>query len=72
MLKKFISKLTNKKKDTKLEIKCPNKGVTRRKIVLPTKFQESLIERQVRFEKGEISIELIRELLYLYSVSLPC
>lgn len=37
-------------------------------IVLPSNFQELVILKEIKFNSGDRSIELIRELLYLYSV----
>jgi len=39
-------------------------------IVLPDSFQEILIANEMRFNRGERSVHLIRNLLYLYSVIL--
>ncbi len=37
-------------------------------IVLPKDFQETLIVKEMKFNNGDRSINLIRELLYLYMV----
>jgi hypothetical protein len=37
-------------------------------IILPSNFQELVILKEMKFDSGDRSIELIRELLYLYSV----
>ncbi len=37
-------------------------------IVLPSNFQELVILKEMKFNSGDRSLELIRELLYLYSV----
>jgi hypothetical protein len=37
-------------------------------IVLPSNFQELVIIKEMKLNGGDRSIELIRELLYLYSV----
>jgi hypothetical protein len=37
-------------------------------IVLPDKFQEHVIIKEMKFSSGDRSLEIIRELLYLYSV----
>ena len=39
-------------------------------IVLPQSYQELLISYEMRFERGERSCHLIRNLIYLYSVFL--
>ena len=38
-------------------------------IVLPSNFQEIVILKEMKFNSGDRGIELIRELLYLYSVN---
>lgn len=38
------------------------------KKTLPNNFQEVLITHEMKFEKEEISLDLIRKLIYLYSV----
>ena len=35
---------------------------------LPHNFQEVLIIHEIKFEKGEIDLDLIRKLIYIYSV----
>lgn len=37
-------------------------------IILPSNFQELVILKEMKFDSGDRSIELVRELLYLYSV----
>lgn len=37
-------------------------------IVLPPNFQEFVILKEMKFNSGDRSLDLIRELLYLYSV----
>jgi hypothetical protein len=39
-------------------------------IVLPDSYQEILIANEMRYERGDRSVHLIRNLLYLYSVFL--
>ncbi len=38
------------------------------KSALPQNFQEVLITHEMQFEKEEINLDLIRKLIYLYSV----
>ena len=38
------------------------------KLVLPTNFQETVITYEMKFEKGDKNVNLVRNLLYLYSV----
>jgi hypothetical protein len=38
-------------------------------IVLPKKFQETIILKEIEFDEKKDDINLIRELLYLYSVN---
>ena len=38
-------------------------------IVLPEDYAEVLITHEMKFEKEPINLEIIRKLLYLYSVS---
>jgi hypothetical protein len=40
------------------------------KIVLPENFQEILIIWEMKFEQGDKHIETVRNILYMYSVSL--
>lgn len=43
---------------------------TRKHIVrLPSDFGEMILSKEIKFSNGDRSIELIRELLYLYSVT---
>jgi hypothetical protein len=43
---------------------------TRKHIIqLPSNFAEVVILKEMKFSNGDRSIELIRELLYLYSVN---
>lgn len=44
------------------------KVTTRRVIVLPSNFQELIILKEIKVNEGNYQIDLIRELLYLYSV----
>ncbi len=37
-------------------------------ITLPPEYQEVLITHEMKLEKGELEIETIRNLVYLYSV----
>lgn len=46
------------------------KKTKKQKIILPSNFQEIVILTEMKYNNGERSIELIRELLYLYSVIL--
>jgi hypothetical protein len=39
-------------------------------IILPENFQEIVILKEMKFNNGDRDLELIRELLYLYSVKL--
>jgi hypothetical protein len=41
------------------------------KAALPESFQEVLITHEMKFEKNEINLDLIRKLIYLYSVNIP-
>jgi hypothetical protein len=44
---------------------------TRKQLVkLPQNYQEVIILKEIKFGDGDRSIEIIRELLYLYSVCL--
>lgn len=45
-------------------MKTPKK----RLLVLPEDFQETLIKHELKYEKGAIDIDLIRNLIYLFSV----
>jgi hypothetical protein len=38
------------------------------KLVLPPNFQETVIVHEMKFDKGDKNVNLIRNLLYLYSV----
>jgi len=38
------------------------------KLILPQNFQETVITHEMKFEKGDKTVNLIRNLLYLYSV----
>jgi hypothetical protein len=38
--------------------------------LLPTNFQEVVILREMKFEQGDRDLELIRELIFLYSVNI--
>lgn len=38
-------------------------------IILPSNFQELVILKEMKFGGGDRNIDLIRELLYLYSVN---
>jgi hypothetical protein len=42
----------------------------RAKKILPHNFQEVLMKHEMKYEKNEIDIELIRNLIYLYAVNL--
>jgi hypothetical protein len=35
---------------------------------LPEHFQEVLITHEIQFENGDLTVDLIRKLIYLYSV----
>jgi hypothetical protein len=41
----------------------------KRIIVLPAHYQETLLVHEMKYEKQEIDFQLIRNLVYLYSVS---
>jgi hypothetical protein len=41
----------------------------RSKKTLPDNFQEVLITHEMQFEKGIINLDIIRKLIYLYSVT---
>ena len=43
----------------------PNKIL---KLVLPSNFQETIATYEMKYEKGDKNINLVRNLLYLYSV----
>jgi hypothetical protein len=50
---------------------CETKKIKRgNKITLPPSFQEVLILHEMKFDKGDIDLDLIRKLIYLYSVRL--
>lgn len=38
------------------------------KFVLPQNFQETVITHEMKYDKGDKNVNLIRNLLYLYSV----
>jgi len=40
----------------------------KQKIQLPQNFQETLIEYEIRFDKGDRNVNLIKNLLFMYSV----
>lgn len=40
----------------------------KRLVVLPKTFQEVLITNEIKYEKQDIDLELVRKLVYLYSV----
>jgi hypothetical protein len=44
--------------------------IKKRIVVLPKDFQEVLITHEMIFEKQEINIDIIRKLVYLYSVKI--
>ncbi len=46
-----------------------SRGQKRRVLKLPQDFQETLISHELKFEKNEIDIDLIRKLIYLFSVN---
>jgi hypothetical protein len=47
-------------------MKTPKKRI----LVLPENFQEILISHEIKFERGEIDILIIKKLIYLYSVNI--
>ncbi len=40
----------------------------KRIITLPSEFQAVLISNEIQIEKGEINVDILRNLIYLYSV----
>lgn len=44
------------------------KKLKQKKIILPSDFHEVLLKHEIQLNLGSITIDLIRKLLYLYSV----
>jgi hypothetical protein len=44
--------------------------VKKQVVVLPENFQETLIKHEMRYESDIIDVELIRNLVYLYTVKI--
>ena len=51
-------------------MKSRNAITKKQVIILPSNFQELVILKEMKFNSAGLDIELIRELLYLYSVTL--
>jgi hypothetical protein len=53
-------------KDSQNKIKIQNPKATIKP--LPSNFQENVILKEMKFDNGQRDLEIIKELLYLYSV----
>ena len=40
------------------------------KLILPKNFQEVLVSWEIKFEKGDRNLETIKNIIYMYSVSI--